>query len=556
MGGPLANKWTCARKKASGGGVGGNCSHNVVTWGPPKRRGRCWGYIVLGASDSLLKQWQHTNMQAEIKQLADFKKAKHTVIISDLHLCEAEPVHKKHPLWKKYKTREYFFDEKFEGFLTKIHERARGSQVELILNGDIFDFDSVTAKPAHPTYRISWVESLTGLKPQEDKSAFKIKRILHHHEHWVRALRNFLKQGHRVVFVIGNHDLELHWPQVQTEIIEALDVSEEFRQNIRFNEWFYISNGDTLIEHGNQYDPYCLAEDPINPLIQRFNRLEVRVPFGNLATRYLINRMGFFNPHVDSNFIMSAWEYVKFFFRYMLIAQPQLMLTWLYWSTVILVQSFFDRLLPAVKNPLTIEDRIEWIAAKANTKPRVVREMRELFVQPASSHPLVILRELWLDRAFLIMLLFLFVAQLFLFINNVYKISFFWMFIPLTLFLPFFLFYSKSVTSEVHEYKEPKEKILVTTSMITGVHRVVYGHTHTIRHELIGPVEHLNSGTWSPAFLDVECKNAVDDKTFVWIEPGDDGARKAILYRYENDEFSAVYRKRPLSKKKAELVLS
>src|SRR6185437_13267955 len=161
---------------------------------------------------------------------------------------------------------------------------------------------------------------------------------------------------------------------------------------VRFCEWFYISNGDTLIEHGNQYDPYCMTQDPVRPFIVRFNRIEIRLPFGNLTTRYLINGMGFFNPHLDTNFIMSPKEYVKFFLRYMLRAQPELILTWFWGSVVILVQSFFDRLRPAIANPLGIEDRVEWIAKKANADPRVVRQLKEIFVAPAASYPSLILR--------------------------------------------------------------------------------------------------------------------------------------------------------------------
>ena len=47
----------------------------------------------------------------------DFSKATYTAIVSDLHLCEAEPESSKFPLWKKYKTREFFFDSQFRVFL-------------------------------------------------------------------------------------------------------------------------------------------------------------------------------------------------------------------------------------------------------------------------------------------------------------------------------------------------------------------------------------------------------------------------------------------------------
>lgn len=476
-----------------------------------------------------------------INELEDFSSATYTAVLSDLHLCEEEPLHPRFPLWKKFKTRQFFFDQLFQQFLQFITHKARGSVVELVLNGDIFDFDSVCAVPEEPMYRITWLERRRGLHPQAEKSLFKIKRILEHHADWANALQKFVAQGNRVVFVIGNHDLELHFPAVQDAIVDALGLDEAAKRRVRFVEWFYISNKDTLIEHGNQYDPYCMAQDPINPFIQRFNRLEVRIPFGNLATRYMINGMGFFNPHVDSNWIMTTREYVVFFFRYVVRAQPLLLFTWFWGASVTLMQSFFDRLIPSIREPLTVEDKVELISAKANATPRMVRELRELFATPAGSTPGLVMRELWLDRAFLIMIAFFVIFQLFLFIKTVYSISFFWTFIPLFLFLPFFLFYSRSISSDVLSFKEPSEKILSMASMITKVNRIVYGHTHEVRHEIIGNVEHLNSGTWSPAFMDVECEKPIDQKTFVWIFPGARGAREARVYQFKDGKPHEVF---------------
>ncbi|MCB0415001.1 MAG: metallophosphoesterase [Bdellovibrionales bacterium] len=478
------------------------------------------------------------------KSLPDFKKAAYTAIVSDLHLCEAEPVNVKYPLWKKYKTEEFFFDKEFCEFLDYIKEEAQGQQVELILNGDIFDFDSVTATPEAPTFKVSNLERHSSLLPQEEKSSFKIKRILQHHAIWLAGLRQFIKDGNRAIFVIGNHDLELHWPIVQKDILEALDLKGEEQKLVRFCEWFYISNEDTLIEHGNQYDPYCLAYDPINPFVQRFQRLQVRIPFGNVATRTLINNMGFFNPHVDSNYIMSAWEYVKFFFKYMMRSQPFLILTWLFWSMVAMVLSTFDRLTPSFKNPLTVEDKIEYIAYKANATPRMVRELKELSSSPGANFLFIVMRELWLDRAFFLLLALAIILQFFITINNVYDVSFFWMLIPMLLFLPFFLFYSRTITSDVAEYKEPREKVLWISGLISKTNRVVYGHTHDVRHELIGPIEHLNSGTWSPAFKDVECTISVDKKTFVWIQPDKKGGRRAEVLSFNLNDIKPVFSKK------------
>ena len=481
----------------------------------------------------------------------DFSQAEYTAIVSDMHLCEAEPVNLKFPLWKKFKTRAFFFDDVFEQFLAYLEKRADGKPIELILNGDIFDFDSVTSHPAEPSFHISWLEESRGLFPRPERAKYKIEVILKDHEQLVRALGNFIQRGHRAVFVIGNHDLEMHFPEVQEEIIRALSLTPEAMGRVRFSEWFYISNKDTLIEHGNQYDPYCVCEDPISPFVQGYNFKAIRLPFGNLACRYILNGMGFFNPHVDANYIMSLPEYIRFFVKYMLRAQPLLVWTWFWGAVMTLWQSFLDRFHTVVRDPFKIEDKINKIAQHSNATPRIVREMKELFASPANNNPILLARELWLDRAFLIFISFIIIFEMMLVVRQIYSVSFFWAFIPLFLLVPFFLFYSKSIVSHVSSYKEPDDWVLSTSSAITGVSRIVYGHTHVIRHEMIGSVEHLNSGCWSPAFLDVECTKSVDQKTFVWIQPSDDPkftGRSAQLMVFDGEKTYEAFKAKERSK--------
>jgi UDP-2,3-diacylglucosamine pyrophosphatase LpxH len=461
-----------------------------------------------------------------------FLNAKYTAIISDIHLTEAEPEHPAGNLWKKFKSREFFFDDTLSDFFEYIQEKTGTETAELILNGDVFDFDSVMSIPEDAPFRITWLEKTRGLFPEEVKASYKMQKILSEHAVFVEALRKFIKQRNHVVIVIGNHDLELHFPQVQNDIIYALNLTKEEQARVRFCEWFYISNQDTLVEHGNQYDPYCLCQNPIHPLIQKFNRVEIRLPFGDLAGRYMTNGMGFFNPHVDSNFIMSFGDYLKFFTKYLIRTQPMIMWTWFWSSIVVLCQSFLDRLLPALKDPLTVEDRVNDIAERSNATPRMVRELRELSVTPATSNPIRLARELWLDRAFIMLIGFIFIFQIFALIKLALDISFFWMFIPLFILVPFFVFYAKSIDSDITAVKEPNEWILSVSARIARVKRVIYGHTHIARHEYIGEVEHLNSGCWTPAFLDVECTKPMGKKTYIWIEPGENGQREAQLREF------------------------
>jgi len=109
----------------------------------------------------------------------------HTFVVSDMHLTEAEPPHPDRPLWMAYKRREFFIDKDFAAFLDYIEEKADGP-IELLLNGDIFDFDSVTALP-NENRHIEWLERARGLGSEEWKSQFKMQRIIEDHHGWISA---------------------------------------------------------------------------------------------------------------------------------------------------------------------------------------------------------------------------------------------------------------------------------------------------------------------------------------------------------------------------------
>lgn len=463
---------------------------------------------------------------------------KYTAIISDLHLTDAEPSRPRkkvrHRLWKKFKTKEFFIDKQLCEFLFEIEKKAQGQNIELILNGDIFDFDSVMALPVKPIYHFHWIETRRGLFPKEDRSVFKMNVILEEHSEFIHELKNFILRGHSLVIIPGNHDVELHFPKVQKAFFDTLNLPESAASRVRFVKWFYISENDTLIEHGHQQDPYCLCENPLNPFLVDYNELRIRLPFGNVACRYIMNGMGLFNPHVEKNYIMSLGEYLTFFVKYLITTQPLIMWTWLWGSVATLIHVTKDRFSEPFKPLKKFEDIVKETALASQTDPSVVRELQTLFATPATQNPYLIAKELWLDRAFLIVAglasTFFIVSQL----NYYFGLSLFWVFAPLLLLIPFFLFYARSVTSLVSTYKEPDELLFSQQAEITGVNRIVYGHTHIPRHEYYGSVEHLNSGSWSPGFTNVECTESTERNNYVWIYPSSDAAqsRKAELCQF------------------------
>jgi len=443
-----------------------------------------------------------------------------TAIVSDLHLTESEPFDPKRPFWKRYKSKDFFFDQDFAHFLIHLNQKTLGAPVELILNGDNFDFDAVMTLPAEPYFHVSWLERKAGLYPRPERARFKMEFIIKEHPIFFSALRDFILRGNKIVLIIGNHDIELHFQEVQNVLIKSLDLPSFLKDKFVIIPWFYVSGADTLVEHGNQYDPYCVFENPVNPFVYGRNFKTILLPFGDMTCRYMVNGMGYFNPHVDSNYIMDLKGYVKFFFKYVVKTQPLLMLTWFWRSMVTLILVLYERFfLHSQSLGHALEARVQYIAKVSQVTPSQVYQMRESSVQPATRNPVLLLQELWLDRAFLFLLGFAAVFQVFLLIRQVIDISFLWGSVPILLLAPFFVFYSKSITSQVSAYKEPNDNLLLNAAKINNVQRIVHGHIHEVRHEMRGAVEYLNSGTWSPAFTDVECREKIDTKTFVWIEP-------------------------------------
>lgn len=454
----------------------------------------------------------------------------HTFVLSDLHLTEAHRPERRRPLWMAYKFEKHFIDEDFAKLLAHMTQH-HDAPIELVLNGDIFDFDCVTQLPADPPVRIDWLARLRGLASEEWMSCFKMEVIIRDHPIWFGAVKRFIESGNRVVFVFGNHDVELAWPSVQRLICDALGRDPEDGQ-LRFCDWFYLSEGDTYISHGHQYDPNCVVENPIDPLIEVHKRPRVRIPFGDMANRYMLNGMGYFNPNATDNVIMSGLQYAKFFFRYMLLTQPLLLWTWFWSALATLVITLKDHWRPAMRDPLRIDEKVADVAKRANSTPAMVRKLNAISVASACSRPLSIIKVLWLDRGFLFLALMFASWQLILHINVALPISPLWVLVPMAALIPPYVVYASSVKATVFDKPLLDERLGHLIHEITGAKTVVFGHTHEPRHEQVGPVRYVNGGFWSAAFSDPECTNRIGTQTFVWIRPTPSGERAATMFEW------------------------
>jgi hypothetical protein len=161
----------------------------------------------------------------------------------------------------------------------------------------------------------------------------------------------------------------------------------------------------------------------------------------------------------------------------------------------------------------------------------------------------MVLRELWLDRALLLLLLLVLSFQIFSILNVFVDVSLWWFFVPCAMFLPAFIFYAQSVTSDVGRVQKTAVIRAPGAAKIAGVRRVVHGHTHKEGHSRYKGIEVLNNGTWSSAYHDVECTRPYGRKCFTWIRPnGPDGAeagkenagRISTLYEWKDPGIEAI----------------
>lgn len=442
-----------------------------------------------------------------------------TFIVSDLHLSDSQIEDKKNPLWKKFKQKQFFFDNDFSNFINKILQ-TNSNKKELILNGDIFDFDSVVNIPEDLSkYSIKKYELKSGLNTMEDKSLFKIKYILKEHEVWVQSIKKFIEHGHKVVFILGNHDVELCWPKVQKAIIKSLDLDKKYIENIVFCEWYYISNKDTLIEHGHQYDPYCMTIDPINPIINKNGKYKVRLPFGNLATRFMINLMGLRNPYNESVYVGNFLDFLKFYIKYELKYQPLIFITWFSGALKTLIYSIGEGFFPALKDPQTLSYKLEDISEKSNSTVSKTIQLKENHAHSAVRRPYKILKELWLDRAFFLFIILFICWHIFITSALFAGLSLKWFLIPFLTSLGFFTYYAHGVSSDIQSNQELGKRKGIISCKICHVNRIVLGHTHKAEKSILKDnIEYFNSGTWSYYFKDIECSQKVSKQTFIWLK--------------------------------------
>jgi len=250
------------------------------------------------------------------------------VVVSDLHLGRG-----KNPETGRYHQLEaFFYDDDLAQFCNWICKQAaeRKTNLRLVLNGDVFDLMRIEPAPTRGAEKRG-----RRIRPilDPETAVATVKSILAGHRGFVRGIAHVLVEGHEVVLLPGNHDLETQWPEVQLAISNIFRdhigsendeaLAETAIRRLSFAPWFHYEPGRIWIEHGCQYDPENSFEYPLRSSLSSrpdvLQEAEQDVPLGTFFQRYLYNGFG------AITFIVPSSRANLRYFRWLLLNKPRLL---------------------------------------------------------------------------------------------------------------------------------------------------------------------------------------------------------------------------------------
>jgi UDP-2,3-diacylglucosamine pyrophosphatase LpxH len=413
-------------------------------------------------------------------------RSRHTFVLSDVHLAEADPGD---GAWMRYRQRRWFPDDDLRRLVAVILSTTRpGDELDLVFGGDVFEFEGPPVIDGEVRFED---------RPRTEAEAVAtFERIAGDHQDFFAAIGQVLDAGHRIVFVIGNHDVQLVFPAVQAALRRAIARHtrvplEALEERVCVRPWFFQTDDGIHVEHGHQYDAYCSFRDPLRPLAPGGD--EIHPTVGSVAFRHLVSRMGFFNAYDERSYMLSFPRYLMHWARHYLPSGRSLVRTWFFGA--VRVVRIVLRSRPA-RHAIEIIRREAAVARAAFAETfaldrEAVERHASLFAPPADEDPHRVIREMRLDRAALAAVA---VAGL---VASAFRPR-----------LGLALAAGAILTGIVRELIEPHRGVESEYRRLQGVAKeiaqiyraraVVFGHTHIPLAGVDDGILVANTGAWTP----------------------------------------------------------
>jgi UDP-2,3-diacylglucosamine pyrophosphatase LpxH len=205
-----------------------------------------------------------------------------TLIVSDLHMGDGTPG-------------DDFVDDadQFATFVRAQAASAEGQEgkIELVINGDFLELAQVLPDAYQGNSALYWCS--------ESESMQKLKRVLAGHPNVFDALKEFQALKNQVTLFPGNHDVELHWPEVRKMLEQRVPGI-----NIETNKITYERHDGRLhISHGHLFpsiDPANGFKNWQNPILTSINPPRLEMCAGTLFMVKFVNLMEAKYPFADN----------------------------------------------------------------------------------------------------------------------------------------------------------------------------------------------------------------------------------------------------------------
>lgn len=204
--------------------------------------------------------------------------SKAKLVVSDLHFGTGL----RSENGTKNQLEEFYFDEKFSEFL-EYHSSAKFKdiEVELVLNGDIFNFLQID-------YKGHYVPVIT-----ESMTLDMLDRIVTGHPRVFGALKKFASlETKKITYITGNHDQGMLWPKVQDRLNEHLETNVNYCQLVYYFDGVHIEHGH-MHEAANRMNPkkFFLRKNLPEPILN--------LPFGSHFFVDFVLKLKQSYPHID-----------------------------------------------------------------------------------------------------------------------------------------------------------------------------------------------------------------------------------------------------------------
>lgn len=375
----------------------------------------------------------------------------------------------------------------FSSFLAYYADnRADERPWRLIIAGDMIDF--VRARIVAEEERIEEADGRA-------RALRALDRIIAAHADPFVDLARFIARGHEVVILKGNHDVELHYDEIQVRLVEHLTSFEPahsagMRERVRFADWFWYEGDLVYVEHGNQYDRFCSFEHVLEPTLSEARELEE--PISHRTFRAFARLvLGTMDVHA-----IDRWRMVDFA-RWLSGLGPRVIarLAYTYFSSVAWMIATRRRLVATAARARTAHRRrVGEIARRLRIAEDVIHQLDALRERPAGWRIFDGIRMLYMDRIFAAGVAALGLGGLVLVpLDGPTRAGSVAAFLALTVVAFVLLARDRDVATP------PKlRKVAHRIGALLRVRYVVFGHSHVPAAEpMDGGGIYFNTGSWS-----------------------------------------------------------